>query len=112
MARPPAGGAGRYTGPTHRLILDTVAANVRRLRAARGWTQGECAPRCGGMSVYQLHLVEAANANFTASVLAQLCDGFGVAPTELFLPAPPAAKRRVGRPPTPPVDGSGGEAPP
>ncbi len=98
MARPPAGGAGRYTGPTHRSILDTVASNVRRLRAERGWTQGECAPRCGGMSIYQLHLLESGNANFTASALAQLCDGFGIAPAELFLPATPIARRRVGRP--------------
>ena len=50
------------------------------------------------MSVYELHLVESANANFTASVLAQLCDGFGIKAYELFAPAPPIAKRRVGRP--------------
>lgn len=52
------------------------------------------------MSVYELHLVESANANFTASVLAQLCDGFGIKAYELFAPAPPVAKRRVGRPRT------------
>lgn len=98
MARPPAGGAGRYTGPTHAMLLATVAANVRRLREARGWSQTECAPQCGGMSVYQLHLVETGNANFTASVLAQLCDGFGVPVGELFAPAAPVAKRPRGRP--------------
>lgn len=98
MARPPAGGAGRYAGPTHATILATVAANVRRLRALRGWSQTVCAPLCGGMSVYQLHLVEAGNSNFTASTLAQLCDGFSVPASELFVPAAPIAKRRRGRP--------------
>lgn len=99
MARPPAGGAARYTGPTHNAILMTVAANVRRLRAERGWSQPECAPRCGGMSVYQLHLIESGNSNFTASTLAQLCDGFAVPASELFLPARPVLKRPPGRPP-------------
>jgi hypothetical protein len=64
------------------------------------------------MSVYQLHLIESANANFTASVIAQLCDGFGIVPTELFVAAPPLAKRRVGRPKTPPEVRQGAEEEP
>jgi transcriptional regulator with XRE-family HTH domain len=99
MPRPPAGGVARYTGPTHTKILATVAANVRRLREERGLSQVDCATLCGGMSTYQLHLVETAQANFTASVLAQLCDGLGVEVADLFVPAAPMAKRKRGRPP-------------
>ena len=44
------------------------------------------------------HIIEAGNSNFTASTLAQLCDGLGVPASQLFAPAAPVARRRRGRP--------------
>lgn len=87
-----------YTRPTYRDLLARLAANTRRLREARGWTQAEAAERCD-MAVYVLQTVESGRANFTGTVVARLCEGFEVDVRELFEPATPLAKRKRGRPP-------------
>ena len=50
------------------------------------------------MAVYVLQTVEGGRANFTGTVLAQLCDGLGVPVEELLKPAAPLAPRKRGRP--------------
>lgn len=86
-----------YTRPTYRDLLARLAANTRRLREARGWTQAEAAEHCD-MAVYVLQTVEGGRANFTGTVVARLCEGFEVDVRELFAPAAPLAKRKRGRP--------------
>lgn len=98
MSRPRTG--ARYTSPTQAVITGRVAANVRRLREARGWTQEECAAHCGGMATYLLQLVEAGASNITANTLARLCDGLAVDVLELLAHASPLPKRGKGRPPS------------
>lgn len=98
MPRPPTG--ARYTSPTQAVILARLAANVRRLREARGWTQETCAARCGGMATYLLQLVESGSTNVTAGTMARLCDGLEVDVLEILAPATPLAKRGRGRPKT------------
>lgn len=94
---------------TFQMIVERLAVNVRRLREAKGWTQEECAGRCGRLDPAVLRVIEAATANVTATTVARLCDGFGVDVCELLAPAPPLKKRRPGRPPkkTDPDAGAG-----
>lgn len=94
----------RPPGPVEKLkkprgyqsLVDRVAANVRRLRAARGWTQEEAAHRCE-LHATLYRMVEGARTNLTASTVVRLCNGFEADAVELFLPTAPAAKRKVGR---------------
>lgn len=90
--------------PGYQSVVERVAANVRRLREARGWTQEEAAHQCAGLHATLYRTVEAGRTNVTASTIARLCDGFGVDVMELFLPAPPLEKRKRGRPPRKVVD--------
>ncbi len=83
--------------PTYLDLLARLAANVRRLREERGWTQAVAAERCD-MAVYVLQTVEAGRSNFTGTVISRLCDGLGVDVKVLFEPAAPLAKRPRGRP--------------
>lgn len=83
--------------PEHKAMLETVAANVQRLRELRGWTQVEAARRCG-LSKVTYQYVEAGETCFTSTSLSGLCDGFGVEVRELFVPAAAPVKRSVGRP--------------
>jgi transcriptional regulator with XRE-family HTH domain len=76
-----------------------LAVNVRRLREAKGWTQEECASQCGRLDPAVLRVIEAANANVTATTVARLCDGLGVDVLDLFAQAGPLVKRKRGRPP-------------
>lgn len=83
----------------YRAVVERVAANVRRLREARGWTQEEAAHRCAELDATLYRVIEAARTNITAATVSRLCEGFEVDVVELFVPAAPLAKRRRGRPP-------------
>lgn len=78
--------------PAHKALLEVVAANVQRLRGARGWAQVEAARRCG-LSKVTFQYIEAAETCFTSTSLSGLCDGFGVEVRELFAPASASAAR-------------------
>ncbi len=85
--------------PGYQSVVDRVAANVRRLREVKGWTQEEAAHQCSGLHATLYRTVEAGRTNVTAATLARLSEGFGVDVVELFVPAPPLEKRKRGRPP-------------
>lgn len=89
--------AGLYARGSYRTILSRVAANTRRLREARGWTQLHAAAECS-MATFMLQTVESGRRNVSATTLARLCDGFGVDIQELLLPAAPLAEPKRGRP--------------
>lgn len=82
----------------YRAVVERVAANVRRLRETRGWTQEEAAHRCAGLDATLYRVIEAARTNVTAATVSRLCQGFEVDVVELFVPAAPLIKRRRGRP--------------
>lgn len=91
--------APQYTSPRYTEILARLAANVRRAREERGWTQEDTAARCGGMSTYLYQLVETGTTNPTATTLARLCDGFDLDVVALLAPvSAPLAARTGGRP--------------
>lgn len=92
-----------HFGPAYRVVVERVAANVRRLREARGWTQEEAAHQCGELDATLYRVVEAARSNITASTVARICEGFDVDVSELYAPAPPLVKRGRGRPRKPPT---------
>ncbi len=77
-------------------ILRYIAANVRRLRTARGWTQAELA-KASGRDVRHIQILETGDANPTVKVLVTVADALGVAPSDLFAPAK-LEERPVGRP--------------
>ena len=94
-----------YESPTYLALLARIAANPRRLREARGWTQEECAGRCGQLAPALLRRIEAGvgrgKGNVTTLTLARLCDGLELDGDEFLRTAPPLPKRRPGRPRTP-----------
>ena len=55
----------------------TVAANVRRLRHAKGWTQEELAERVG-LSARYVGQIERAQASMSVTVLGRLADALKV----------------------------------
>lgn len=63
-----------------------LGANLRRLRAARGWTLAVVARRTG-LSIATLSKAENGRQSLTFDNLARLAAGFGVAPASLFAPA-------------------------
>lgn len=79
-------------------LLGRLAANVRRLRQERGWTQEEAAARCAELSVFVLRQVEAGSTNVTAVTLARLAAGFGADFTEFVQAAAAPTRRGAGRP--------------
>ncbi len=79
-------------------LLGRLAANVRRLRQERGWTQEEAAARCADLSVFVLRQVEAGSTNVTAVTLARLAAGFGADFTEFVQAAAAPTRRGAGRP--------------
>ena len=87
-----------YQGAAYLRTLARVAANVRRLREARGWTQEEAAFQCDDMASPLLRRVELAATNVTALTLTRLATGFGVDVAELLAPVDAPAPRKVGRP--------------
>lgn len=74
-----------YDRPMFHAIVKRVAANVRRLRRERGWTQQRAAV-AAEMAKYQLQRVESGRYNVTATTLARLCDAFGVDVVDLVKP--------------------------
>jgi len=58
-------------------VKSAIAANVVRLRAARGWSQDELAQRAG-MHRVQINRIENAHAEPKASAVFSLADAFGV----------------------------------
>lgn len=90
----------RYENAAYRALLVRIASNLRRLRAAKGWTQEEAAFRCDNMSAPLLRRIELAATNITAVTLSRLAEGFAVDPTALVaaVTEPPPTTPR-GRPP-------------
>ena len=77
-----------YRSPAYRELADRLAANVRRWRMARGWTQEEAAFRCE-LGVRQFQGIEAAETNLTLVTLGRLAMGFDIDGAQLFRPSPP-----------------------
>lgn len=76
-----------YDRPTYRALVATVAANAKRLRRAKRWTQTQAAVR-REMALYLYQRTEGGRQNVTLTTLARLCDGFGVGVAELFRDVP------------------------
>ena len=78
-------------------VCRSIAANVRRLRLRRGWTQeqlgeaAEVAPR-------YVQRIETGGINPSAAVVAAIADALEVDPGHLFRPAK-IGERHEGRPP-------------
>lgn len=60
-----------------------LAANVRRLRHERGWSQEECAEYCGVHRTY-IGAVERGERNITIATLERIAAAFKVRPTDLL----------------------------
>jgi transcriptional regulator with XRE-family HTH domain len=78
------------------LVLKSIAANVRRQRLRRGFTQEELAEH-SGIEARTVQLLESGNANPTAAVLVAVSLVLDVAPGSLFRSAK-VESRPVGRP--------------
>lgn len=87
-----------YESPAYAVLLGRIGTNLRRLREAKGWTQEECAFRCGDMAAPLLRRIELAATNVTALTLARLAEGLGVDPSELLVPVTASSRRGPGRP--------------
>ena len=87
-----------YQGAAYLRTLARIAANVRRLREARGWTQEEAAFQCDDLASPLLRRIELAASNVTALTLTRLAEGFGVDIAELLAPVEVPPPRKVGRP--------------
>ena len=78
-------------------ILRSIAANVRRQRLRRRWTQETLAEKAALEPRY-IQTIESGRANPSAAVLAVLAAALGVRVGELFRPAK-LQPRPTGRPP-------------
>jgi transcriptional regulator with XRE-family HTH domain len=87
----------QYESAAYETWVERVAANVRRLREARGWTQEEAADMCE-LSRRHYQSVEAGTLNITVTTLARLTAGFDVDPIELVTAAAALRRVRPGRP--------------
>lgn len=94
-----------YDRPEYQGLLDRLAANVRRLREAQGWTQKEAARRCLDLPMPVYASIERAENNSTAVTLARLMVGLGVDAQDLLAPAPMPPPRKPGRPKKPGATG-------
>jgi transcriptional regulator with XRE-family HTH domain len=72
-----------YERPAFTELKARLAANVRRLREERSWTQEEAADR-SRMATPLFQRLEAAATNATLITLSKLCEGFGVDVAQLF----------------------------
>lgn len=104
MKRLPSRRDSFYERPEYRDILHRLAANLRRLREAKGWTQEEAAQACLELPVPVYASVERAETNVTAVTLARLAAGYGADVLELLAPACAPADRKPGRPKKPPSE--------
>lgn len=91
--------ANLYNRATYLAIVGRIAANVRRLRETRGWTQAELAFRADNMEVVALQGIERGDANATVVTISRLCDALDVDVRELLEPADAPPRRARGRPP-------------
>lgn len=92
----------RYQSAAYLRLLGRIAANVRRLRDAREWTQEEAAFQCDDLAAPLLRRIELAATNVTALTLSRLAEGFGVDVAELVAPVTTSpARRKPGRPSKP-----------
>ena len=78
-------------------LLGYIGANVRRLRAARGWTHKELAAKSGIMW-RSIQVLESGKGNPTVKLLIAVANALGVKPTDLYAVAKPE-RTRPGRPP-------------
>lgn len=81
-------------------LAGSVAANARRLRGARGWTQAETASK-SGLDDRAYREVESGRANLTLATLMRVARAFDGDVMSLLAPASPMPRRRPGRPLTP-----------
>lgn len=86
-----------YERPSYKALVATFAANARRLRRERGWTQVQAAVRCE-MALYLYQRVESGRWNVTFTTVARLCDGFRVEPEVFFKAVAPLPAPKRGRP--------------
>jgi transcriptional regulator with XRE-family HTH domain len=99
MRRQRAERADQYRSRTYRLLLGSLAANVRALRKMNGWTQEDAAEKCG-MAVPVYQRIEAAGVNLTFTTLARLCNGFQVEAQRLVRLRKAPTRQPPGRPKT------------
>jgi transcriptional regulator with XRE-family HTH domain len=76
--------------------LSSIAANIRRLRLKRGWTQEELAEGAGLETRY-VQTLESRKANPSAATLIAVAHALHVDPGALFRPAA-LVERKAGRP--------------
>lgn len=95
--KPKASGSARYRSVGYADTVGRIASNVRRLRAAGGWTQEEVAARAGRLSPRLYRQIEAGTTNLTAATLTRIAEALETDVAELLLPAAPVRPTR-GRP--------------
>jgi transcriptional regulator with XRE-family HTH domain len=87
--------AGQYEGATYKDLQHRLAANVRKLRDARGWSQEEAAHK-SDMATRLLQRIESADVNMTLTTLSRLSEGFETDICQLFeATRPPRALSRT-----------------
>jgi transcriptional regulator with XRE-family HTH domain len=77
--------------------LQSLAANIRRLRLRRGWTQERLAS-VADIEARYVQTLESGRANPTVAIIITVAEALGVRPQELFRHARLGARPR-GRPP-------------
>jgi transcriptional regulator with XRE-family HTH domain len=80
-------------------VCRSIAANVRRERERRGWTQEQLG-EAADLAPRYVQRIETGRINPRAVVVAALADALGIDPGRLFRPAK-LSERRAGRPPKP-----------
>lgn len=60
-----------------------VAANVKRMRLQRGWSQEDCAEQCDLHRTY-IGAVERGERNITLATLDTIAAAFGISPVDLL----------------------------